>query len=545
MATTQNNASRTECLRWWLKLVIQPLLFLLAGIAIIVGIGIAQRQGWIQSGNATNETTVAAATARYICPMMCTPPQDKPGRCPVCGMDLVPAASQGSEDKLAVQIGAAARRVAGIKTVTVRSDSPIQTIEAVGELAFDESSLKTISAYVDGRLEKLDADYTGVLVEPEQTLGLLYSPDLYTAQVAYLQTKRAITKSSSLARTDQSRNRLHRSARKGLLELGLSETQIADLEQRNSAESRLQITSPIGGTVVEKLAKEGDYVKRGQPIYRVANLTKVWLLLELFPNDAAAIKVGQSVEAVVHSLPSRRFSGTVAFIDPVVDTKKRTVGVRVVLNNEDGLLRIGDYATATISVPITSDANNLANVLLIPRNAVLAAGETSVAYVETETGRFEIRALTLGPTVGDEVVVLNGVGENELVAVEGAFLIDSQMQIAGNPSLIDPTRAETEMVAMDFADMDLPEIGDMEFADDNAPTIELVNDTNSFSPDDIAAIERQGLCPVGNTKLGSMGKPIKVDVSGRSVFICCEACRKRLLDNPEKYLAKLPTEDTR
>ena len=169
MATTPNNATRTEWLRWWLRLVIQPLLFLLAGVAIIVGIGIAQRQGWIQASTATGTAAATTEATRHICPMMCTPPQDKPGRCPVCGMDLVPATSQGSGDKTAVQIDAAARRVAGIKAVAVRLDSPLQTVKAVGELAFDESSLKTISAYVDGRLEKLDADYTGMLVAVSYT----------------------------------------------------------------------------------------------------------------------------------------------------------------------------------------------------------------------------------------------------------------------------------------------------------------------------------------------------------------------------------------
>jgi Cu(I)/Ag(I) efflux system membrane fusion protein len=249
----------------------------------------------------------------------------------------------------------------------------------------------------------------------------------------------------------------------------------------------LAIYAPQGGTVIEKLAVEGNYVKSGDPIYRIAELSTVWLMLKLFPEDAARIRFGQRVEAMIQSLPGETFVGRVAFIDPTVDSKTRTVGVRVELLNEHGRLRPGDYAEAQIRLPIGPQGKvfdaDLAGKwispmhpqivrdepgecpicgmelvptsrygfeneplprptsLYVPRSAVLLAGEYSVVYVEIEPGRFEIRLVTVGPILRDKIVILNGLKAGEEVATAGNFLIDSQMQLAGKPSLIDPTRA--------------------------------------------------------------------------------------------------------
>ena len=132
----------------------------------------------------------------------------------------------------------------------------------------------------------------------------------------------------------------------------MTDEQLAELERTGNAQSRLTIYAPQGGTVVEKLAVEGNYVKAGDPIYRIADLSTVWLMLKLFPEDATRIRFGQRVEAVIQSLPGETLVGRVAFIDPTVDPKTRTVGIRVELVNKDGRLRPGDYAEARISLPI-------------------------------------------------------------------------------------------------------------------------------------------------------------------------------------------------
>ena len=482
--------------RYWIKLFLQPALVLVIGVLLIFMLGMAQRTGWIAQGESGDAPAAATGSnVQYICPMFCVPPQDEPGRCAVCGMELVPATAGDQEsDGRSIQIDPASRRVANIRTAAVQSVPQARPIRAVGQLRYDEGALATISSYVDGRIERLYADFTGMEVRRNDQLALVYSPQLYSAQVELLQTRRSLNGASSnaaAARVRESQQRLYEGSRRKLIELGMTETQVANLEQAGEANSRLHLYSPISGTVLERLAVEGQYIKTGEPIYRVADLSTVWLMLDLFPEDAAAIRYGQRVEAEVQSLPGRRFAGRVAFIDPVVNSRTRTVGVRVVLSNERGLLRIGDFARATVEVDL-SPAGEAAdeiydpelagkwisprhphviedqpgscrvcgvqlvsasrfgfsdepvdpnNVMVIPRNAVLMAGEHSMVYVEVEAGRFEIRPVVLGPSIGDRIVIVDGIQPGEQVAVSGNFLIDSQMQLAGNPSLIDPTRA--------------------------------------------------------------------------------------------------------
>jgi RND family efflux transporter MFP subunit len=341
---------------------------------------------------------------------------------------------------------------------------------------------------------------------------------LYSAQIEYLQASKTAAKlsGSKLASVTESNRRLMENSRQRLIELGMTAEQIATIEKEDEARSRMDIVAPMSGTVIEKVAVEGEYVKEGQPIFKLADLSTVWLMLELFPADAAVVCNGQTVEAKLKSLPGRTFTGRVTFIDPDVDPQSRTVSVRVVMDNRDGILRIGDYAKATITVQQSEAA-----VVAVPRNAVLMAADHCVVYVETDPGRFEIRRVETGDVSGDEVVIVKGLSEGEAVATNGNFLLDSQMQLAGNPSLIDPTRAATpaEMVP-GFTPKMLAEI-------DKLP-----------EGDRQIALE-QVICPVTDYKLGSMGVPPKVTVNGQTVFLCCEGCRESLLENVDVHLEKL------
>ncbi|QDT29643.1 Cation efflux system protein CusB precursor [Gimesia panareensis] len=560
---------KQERRRWWIRLLVQPALFLLAGAILIAGLGVAQRMGLISAGGGGHSHGSALGKAvKYICPMMCTPPQTEPGRCPVCAMELVPATSDSSKsDSRSVRIDPAARRIANIQTAAVTSRPLTQTIRAVGELHYDEGNLKTLSAYIDGRIEHLYADFTGVEVQQGDRLAYVYSPLLYSAQVELLTARKTVSgsKSTTLAAVREANRKLYSSARQRLLEYGMTEPQIGEIESTGKANSRMFLYAPISGTVIEKQAIEGQYVKEGQVIYQLADLSQLWLMLELFPEDASRIRYGQKVEATVQSLPDQTFTGRVAFIDPQVDSETRTVSVRIVMPNPEGILRVGDYARATIAIPAgnkgnsggmydpeladcwicprhphvishnsgtcplsgqplvptsrygyVSQAQAETDALTVPRDAVLMAGQHSVLYVETEPGRFEIRNVVLGPTCGDQIVILKGVAQGEQVATRGNFLIDSQMQLAGNPSLIDPNRAQP--------------LSDQEQSDT------ILAALSSLSPADRSQAEHQRICPVTKMSLGSMGAPAKVDVNGETVFICCEGCRESLLEHPQKYL---------
>jgi Cu(I)/Ag(I) efflux system membrane fusion protein len=491
-------------------------------------------------------------------------------------MELVPAAAgSGSSAQQSVQIDPTARRIANIRTVAVESMPLTRQLRAIGELHYDEGTLKTLSAYVDGRLDRLYADYTGVVVNEGDHLALLYSPRLYSGQVELLLAMKAReqAENATLERVRQSSQDLHESAVQRLIEMGMTKKQIEDLEESGEPNSRLPLSAPIHGTVIEKFAVEGQYVKEGQPIYKLAHLSTVWLMLKLFPEDAALIRYGQKVAAEVQSLPGRTFHGRVAFIAPNVSPETRTVDVRIVMPNPDSLLRVGDYARAKIDVPVTAHGqpksdiydSELADkwisprhphvienasgtcrlcgvdlvpasrfgftdtptdgvkVLVVPRSAVLLAGGNSVVYVETAPARFELRRVVLGPFSGDRVAVLDGLQKGEQVATAGNFLIDSQMQLAGNPSLIDPARA-------------VPDVG---LKTDDGESAEVLAALSSLSDEDRLLAEKQSICPVTKMPLGSMGTPPKIDLDGRPVFLCCIGCEKRLRADPEKYLANL------
>lgn len=561
-----------EAVRWWLKLVLQPTIFFGLVVLLIVLVGVAQHYEMLSiDGGTKTDASNGGGSNRYICPMMCVPAQSEPGRCPVCSMELKLATSGANETSTSIEIDPTARRIANIQTAPVHQAPLRRTIRTIGELTYDEGALKTLAAYVDGRIEALYADYTGVGVKKGDRLALVYSPRLYSAQVEFLLARKSYRdgRSSTLKGVAESNRRLYDGARQRLAEFGMTPDQITQLEQEGTANSRLHLVAPISGTVIEKQAVEGQYVKEGQTIYRLADLSTLWLMLKLFPDEAATVRYGQKVTATVQSFPNQEFPGRVAFVDPHVDPKTRTVNVRVVIPNRDGMLRVGDYAKAAVEVPIGSGKGPPARVydpdlagkwvsprhpqivrdgpgtcplcgidlvpateygftdsplvdpeaLVVPRDAVLMAGDSSVVYVEVESGKFELRRVVLGANLGNELVVLEGLDEGEEVATRGNFLIDSQMQLVGNPSLIDPSRAT-------------------QTNDDELP-VEVLEALANLPEGDRQTATVQRICPVSGELLGSMGTPIKVDVKGTPVFICCDGCRGSLLNDPEKYLQEL------
>lgn len=554
---------KARSVRWWLSRFGNVGLFFAAGTLLIVLLGLAQRVGLIQGGSlATQASSDGTGQEIHTCPMHPQIRQPGPGRCPICGMALVPATSAGADlDQLAVTIEPAQRRLANIQTAQVTQQQVTTSIRTIGSIEIDESRQATIASYIDGRVERLFADYTGVEVDKGDHLAVVYSPQLYSAQVEYVEAKSTLSKtgSATLASVREAQAKLVANSRQRLVELGMTSEQLEELDSSGEAKSRLTIYAPIGGTVIEKLAEEGKYISAGEPIYRIANLSTVWLMLELYPEDASRIRFGQLVKAELTSHPGRILTGRVAFIDPRVDKANRTVGVRVEFKNEKGELRPGDYAQAAIEIPIGPQGEvydaELAGKWIspmhpqvirdqpgdcpicgmklvptsrygysdqpvaqsqsvtVPRTALLMAGEHSVVYVETEPGRFELRNVTLGPILRDSAIVLDGLKPGEQVATSGNFLIDSQMQLAGKPSLIDPTRYAPQFrnKPLDFDSINVAQIegatGDQleqlyaayfdirkAFSADKLPTQQMVTSLSQLSSE-LSQVETLGESP--------------------------------------------------
>ena len=553
----------------FISIISLPLMLFAALVCAFGAVGLMQRVGWIAVSGPSGTPHTASKDVDYICPMMCVPPVKEPGRCPKCDMELVPVTSSTAGDRRSVLVDSATRRIANITTVEVKSYPVTREIQSVGEISYDEGSLRAITAYASGRIEDLFVDYTGAVVEEGDRLAVVYSPQLHSAVAEYLQAMKAEARPSGLQAVAEANRLLRANTRQKLVELGLNPDQIKELERAGKPGSRLDISAPLSGTVIERMAVQGETVKEGQPLFRLADLSSVWLILELFPQDASAVRYGQKVQARVKSLAGQQFEGRIAFISPNVSPTTRTVSVRVVIDNSKGQLRIGDYVSARIAVPVAPSSKNLVfdpdladkwisprhphiisdapgscpvcggklvpaqdlgftseteaarDVIVVPRTSVLHAAGHSVVYVETDPGRFEIRHVQTGTVVDSEIVISKGLEAGEKIAVSGGFLLDSQMQLAGNPSLIDPNRLEREKRTAPQMDA------------------KMLAAIRSMPMTDQQAAMDQVICPVTEFQLGSMGVPPKASVDGRDIFLCCEGCRGKFMKNRKRYVALL------
>lgn len=395
----------------------------------------------------------AAEPVGYACAMFCVPPLPHPGKCPVCGMDMVPvydepATAGDSERRFAMS--EEARALASIETAPVVRRHAVHEVRMVGMIEPDETRLARVTAYVGGRLDRLHVRYTGASVERGAPLAGLYSPELLTARAELIQAKQSAARlsDSSLASVREGAQSTVQAARNRLRLWGLSEAQVRALESGDASDTIITIPSPISGTVLERHVQQGDYVDTGGLIFTVADLSVVWLQLKAYESDLPWIQLDRQVAFTVDAWPGETFTGQVAFIDPLLEGASRTANVRVEVDNRDGRLKPGMFSRARLEAPVA--AHDEAPPMLIPHTAPLLTGERAVAYIEVpgqDRPTYEGREIVLGPRTGDYYVVKAGLQENDRVVVRGAFRIDSALQIRSRPSMMHAPAAH------DHADM--------------------------------------------------------------------------------------------
>ncbi len=423
----------------------------------------------------------------WTCPMHAQIRMPKPGKCPICGMDLVKLTQGDDTGPRRMMMSPDAVRLARLRTDPVEYRYVTHSVRLVGKLTLDETAVKTISAWVPGRIDRLFVDYTGVEVQKGEHLFELYSPDLLTAQQELLSARERLESveedASEFLRA--STERAYQSAREKLSLWGLADPQIDQILERGTAADRITIHSPTAGTVIRRHRDQGDYVQTGTAVYDIADLHHLWVQLDAYEQDLPWIRFGQEVTLQAEALPGEVFHGTVTFIDPVVNEMTRTIGVRVNVSNPKGRLKPGMFVHAVVDALLGEEgaivpadlagkwicpmhpeiieetpgrcricgmdlvpAEELdlpgagaepAPALVVPSSAVLVTGKRAVVYVEvpgSEKPTYEGREILLGPRAEDGYIVRAGLTEGERVVTNGAFRLDSSMQIRAKPSML-------------------------------------------------------------------------------------------------------------
>ena len=432
-----------------------------------------------------------------------------PGACPICGMNLIPISQlPNAKDDL--------EKRAGLETEAILRRELFKEIRTVGKLDYSERQVELITARIAGRVDRLYVDFTGIEVKENDHLVDIYSPELYSAQAELLRSLEAY--GARGAGSERSLDRFAESnlsaSREKLRLWGLQPEQIAEIERTKKERTHITIYAPLHGTVIEKSIRRGQYVKEGDPLYRIANLDPIWLYLNIYEVDVAWVRFGQQLDVTLEAFAGETIRGTITFIDPFLDDATRTLRIRVNLKNPDRRLKPQMYAKATIRVPLRADGSpqptgmegkyicpmhpevnqvepgkcsfcemplervpdsrnghpkteptalaagssmpnrddNMA--LAIPVSAVLDTGRRQIAYRLTPDGAYELVELKIGSRAQalddaglrrDYYLVLDGLNESDQVVVQSGFLLDSQRQIEGMPSLLYPTGQTASM----------------------------------------------------------------------------------------------------
>ena len=371
----------------------------------------------------------------YWCPMHPQVRRDRPGLCPICNMQLVEMEEEKEIKGDVLQFTDRQIQQTGIRTATVRMLDLLYEIDTTGRITVDERLLRTVSNWVRGRsrIEKLHVNFTGERVEKGQSLVSLYSPDLVTTQEEYLMI---LSKGGPWASS------LLRAAEMRLKRWGVGKKDIQRLAEQRRPVDVITIHSPLSGTVIERLVTEGQYVEEGEPLLRLADLSRVWIYADVYEYELPFIRTGMPVEVLPRGIPGTTITGRIEFIDPVVHEESRTVKVRLEVDNPRGVFKPGMYARVRIRAPYKKTlAVPVSAVLLTGRRAVVivSEGDGIMRPVEVKLGRRWLYAEDSGgegeyPFLEDDEryhEVLSGLSEGEEVVVSGNFLIAAEASLQG------------------------------------------------------------------------------------------------------------------
>jgi Cu(I)/Ag(I) efflux system membrane fusion protein/cobalt-zinc-cadmium efflux system membrane fusion protein len=349
------------------------------------------------------------------------PMPDMPAAGPQATFPAPPSTTRGD-----VIIDPRRQQLIGVKTVAVIRESIDQTVRAVGTVRYDETKLADINVKVEGWIRDLYVDSTGQPIQKGQRLFTLYSPDLFATQSEYLLAlkTRDQLQQSTVPDARQRADELVASARQRLALWDLPVEDLRALEENRRVQEAVVFRSPVSGFVTEKMAVQGLHVTVGQSLYKVADVSTVWVEADVYENELAGVRTGETATVTLDAYPGERFTGRVIYIYPYVDEKTRTNKVRFAFANRGGRLKPGMYANVALKL-----RGGIG--LSVPTNAVLDSGTEQIVFVAKGDGIFEPRKVKMGRRLGDTTQILEGVKEGEQVAIGATFFLDSESQLRG------------------------------------------------------------------------------------------------------------------
>lgn len=334
------------------------------------------------------------------------------------------------------------QQLIGVKTVSVARQTVDQNVRATGAVRYDETKQADVNVKVEGWIRDLYVDYTGQPIERGQPLFTLYSPDLLNTQNEYLLAlkTRDQMQRSTIADARERADALVASARQRLLAWDLPADDLQQLDATRRAVDAVVFRAPVSGFVVEKTAVKGLHVTPGQSLYKVSDISVVWVEADIYESELAAVKVGDGATVTVDAYPGEPFTGRVIYIYPYLDDKTRTNRVRVQLTNRGGRLKPGMYANVEVKSRGRSG-------LVVPTNAVLDSGTEQVVFIAQGDGRFRPQRVTIGRRLGDSTEILEGLKEGEQVATGATFFLDSESQLGASLRGYEASAAPTAAAA--------------------------------------------------------------------------------------------------
>ena len=358
--------------------------------------------------------------------------QNEPGKCPLCGMDLIPLTSSndaGSASPFIHTMSPQAAALANIQTSKVSYTTPEYEVYLTGKIAANEQKLASITANYSGRIERLFVDFTGQNVNKGEKMATIYSPELVTAQRELIEA----------AKNKQINPSLYNAVREKLRLWRITEKQIDTIESSGEVLTELDVYADISGIVITRNVSRGDYVNKGSVLFEIADLSSIWIMLDAYEQDLAWVNVGSKVNFTVASLPGKEFASTVTFVDPIINQQTRTASIRAEASNPNLQLKPEMIVQGKIITKLSSQTELNGRSLMIPKTSVLWTGIRSVVYLKvpkTDYPTFEMREVIIGPRAGDFYIVESGLTEGDEIVTNGIFAIDAAAQLSGKYSMM-------------------------------------------------------------------------------------------------------------